>query len=347
MATDVQAAPSPAAAEAPQLNSDPKSYTEAEYSEWRKSGTIPAKQPAQEASAAPTSAEEAVEDGEESETAPAPEAGNEIQQAPHRKNKVPAPVRIKELLAEVKRLKSEAETAKQQKPPEQKQEEKPAEAPKGLEAPKKPEQKDFADWDKYEAAREKYFEDVADYKAQKRIEEFQAKQVQEAALKSTQEKLNEGRKKYTDYEQTIKPVVQALNEKDFHPAVRHIIEKSPVLSDLLYAIGQDSDNLADFVATSKSDPALAIRKAVLIEKLVIDELSKPAAGTERDANGKFIKSEEKPAESKRISAAPPIAEEAGGKGAAAADILQAAVKNGDVTAYIAEQNRRDLASRKG
>lgn len=346
MATDVQAAPSPATAEAPQLNSDPKSYTEAEYSEWRKSGTIPAKQPVTEASAAPTSAEEAVEDGEESETAPAPEAGNEIQQVPHRKNKVPAPVRIKELLADKKRLESELAEARKPKP-EQTQENKPAEAPKGLEAPKKPEQKDFADWDKYEAAREKYFEDVADYKAQKRIEEFQAKQVQEAALKSTQEKLNEGKKKYTDYEQTIKPVVQALNEKDFHPAVRHIIEKSPVLSDLLYAIGQDSDNLADFVATSKSDPALAIRKAVLIEKLVIDELSKPAAGTERDANGKFVKSEEKPAESKRISAAPPIAEEAGGKGAAAADILQAAVKNGDVTAYMTEQNRRDLASRKG
>lgn len=344
MAIDVNAAPSPATEAQPVLNSDPKSYSEAEYTEWRKTGTIPAKQPATEAPAASTSAEEAVEDGEESETAPAPEAGTEIQPHPQKKNKVPAPVRIKELLADVKRLKSELDTAKQQKPA---QEEKPVEVPKGLEAPKKPEQKDFDDWDKFEAAREKYFEDYADYKAKKSLEDFQAKQVQDAALKSTQEKLNEGKKKYADYEQTIKPVVQALNAKDFHPAVRHIVEKSPVLSDLLYAIGQDAENLADFVATSKSDPALAIRKAVLIEKLVIDELSKPAAGTERAADGKFVKSEEKVAESRRVSAAPPIAEEAGGKGAAAADILQAAVKNGDVSAYMAEQNRRDLASRKG
>ena len=72
--------------------------------------------------------------------------------------------------------------------------------------------------------------------------------------------------------------------------VKSLVNDSPVLVDLLYVLGSKAEDLEDFISTAHSNPSAAVRKLVLIEKLVMEELAKgaPDAETERgeDGNGK-------------------------------------------------------------
>ena len=55
----------------------------------------------------------------------------------------------------------------------------------------KPKADDFETYEKYEAARDKYFEDMAEYRAAKKFDEYRLEQARNAAFQSVQQKLNE------------------------------------------------------------------------------------------------------------------------------------------------------------
>jgi hypothetical protein len=84
--------------------------------------------------------------------------------------------------AELKTYKREA-----QKAAEQVEQPKPAgetENPTELKQPVKPKADDFETYEKYEAARDKYFEDMAEYRAAKKFEEYRIEQARNAAVQA-------------------------------------------------------------------------------------------------------------------------------------------------------------------
>ncbi len=353
--SDVSAESSTATLEVP---SDPH-----EYAEWRQSGKLPAakpapaeKKPKAEASAASRESSAAGEESTEKH-APAPEAGKEKQeQAKPRGN---AETRLQEILgdlkraglspAELKTFKREQQAAQQAQPkaaPEK------TEKPAGLEPPKKPKPDDFDSYDKYEEARDKYYEDLADFKAQKRLDEHLQKQRMEASQREMEGKLEAARKRYGDaVDNTISTSAGAIfNDQQIPAAVKALLNDSPVLVDLLYTLGSKEEDLNAFLNLARTNPGAAIRKAVLMESLINEELAgggKAAAGSgepARDESGKFAK-QQAPAE--KVTKAPPPPKEASGRASTPTDEVESAATANDFARFRSAANRRDMARFRG
>lgn len=356
--TDVQAESSPAL-EVPREGEA--------YAKWRQTGELPAAKPKTEASA--TSTEHSAEGQKpEERAAPASEAGKATQEKKPRDN---AAARLNELLedlrkagmtpAELKTFKREQQkteqTAESGKPQATEQTAKPAE----LKPPTKPKQEDFKTYDEYDAAKDKYYEDLADFKTAKAIEKLQQDQQRNAAQQSVHEKMTEAKGRYGDEAvDIISATARAFTgDAQIPAAVTSLLDSSPVWTDLLYAIGSKPAELAAFIQSAKSDPMGAIRKVALMEELVKQELAKggkqqSAAAdaenggsgqqdTERDASGKFKKATPE----KQESNAPPPPKEVSGRGMPPPDEVQRAVKDGDFASFKRSQNARDLARRRG
>jgi hypothetical protein len=323
--------------------------------EWRKTGKLPEKNntPKKEASAPSTNSET---------NAPASEAGSDLQERKQRSN---AETRLTELLgdlkraglspAELKTFKREvAAAAAEQTPndatPKPEHTAKPADAPKAPEYGKpKPKLDDFD-------SIEEYTEAFSEWNADKRDFDKSVRDQQETQQKELSTKLEAARERYgAETDAHLQAAARSIfNDAAIPSAVKAIVNDSPVLVDLLYTLGSKSGELEAFIALAKAKPGEAIRKAVLMERLIADELGKPGASAEtesdaaaaaanRDESGKFVS--EKPA--KRVTQTPAPPREASGRAAAPPDALDAAAKNGDFRSYREHANRRDLNRFKG
>lgn len=343
---DVLAASSPA----PAVPTDPKAYAE-----WRQTGKTP--EPSQPKEESAPSKDSAAGDEPAQKTAPASEAGKkqEIKERP-RSN---AETRLNELLedlrhaglspAELKTFKREAQ--RQEKPAEpQKAAPERTEKPAGLEPPKKPKPEDFEGktWEEYEAAKDKYYEDLADFKAQKRLEDFRAEQKQESQQREMQDRLSDAKQRYgAEAEPAIIEAAGAIfNDAQVHAVVKALVNDSPVLVDLLYVAASKPEDFAALLSEARTNPGAAIRRIVLLEKLVQEELAKggkPEAGSAatRGEDGKFKAPE------KKVTGAPPPPKEVSGRGTSPPDEIESAAKNGDFRSYRDAANRRDLARAQG
>jgi hypothetical protein len=334
------------------------------YAEWRMTGKVPEaaeSKPKTEESApskdSSDAGDEPAEGARASEKAPESEPGKKQEHKPKG-----AEARLNELLADLKRaglspaeLKSFKREAQRQEPQAEPHKAAPehTEKPVKAEPPKKPKMEDFEgkSWEDYEAARDKYFEDLADYRAQQRLDEFQQSQRQESAQRELQGKLADAEKRYgADAKTTIGNAAAAIfNDAKVSAAVKELINGSPVLVDLLYTAGSNAEEFEAFIADARSNPGAAIRKAVLLEHLVTEELAKgdkSEAGTKetpaRGEDGKFAKAPEK-----KVTEAPPPPREVSGRGAAPSDEVESAVKAGDFTRFRSAANRRDIARQQG
>lgn len=218
-------------------------------------------------------------------------------------------------------------------------------------APVKPKAADFEGkpWEEYEAARDKYFEDLADYKAAQAIEGLTARQKQEATSNELNTRIEALSKQYgADAREPIQSAAkQVFEDPKVNGIVKEMVNGSPVLVDVLYTLGGDEAGLADFLADARSNPGAAIRKFVLLEKLVTEELAKGSTESqpERGEDGKF----KAPPEKK--TAAPPPPKEVSGRGSAPPDEVesatQAALKGDDAGPAIEAMRRARLRRLKG
>lgn len=308
--------------------------------EWRKTGLRPEPSPA-----APAPAKEPEKVSDAATTAePAAASEAAIRQEPKRETaedrKRQLNTEIRDLLRHRDSIKREIEVAEQSKP---KAETSSATVkPKGLEPPVEPQESDFKTWEEFRKAEKKYTKDLAVYESQKAIRDYEAQREQSEQAKSLQQQLDEGRKRYPDLDKVIKPVAAMLEDPTKHgisPTVAGMINSSPVLADLLYVIGSNEADMNDFLHTARTDPAAAIRKAVLLEQLVIEELTKqnPKAPERQVAKP--------PAPASEVSGkTPPLIDEVQSAAQASAD------SGGDprkFSAYMQAKNRADLARRKG
>jgi len=368
MPEEVQTAPVEGAAEsspAPESFEIPKAGTD-EYAAWRMSS-------GSNLDGKPAADGEGNGDGKPKEEAsassksepPASEAGSkqDKQKQQRRSNEGD---RISEILGDVKALGlkpsdlklSREEFAKRfaPEPPQpkaapEKTEQPPAAPPAALQPPKKPEFKDFnGDYDAFDAAKDKYFEDLAEYKAKAAVEAERLAQAQREQQKTFRQKLDEAKERYGAEADTaiVKVAQQISGDKQIHPAVKVLLDESPVLADLLYVMGSEPEEFADFMKEARERPGIALRRAVLLEKLVQDELAKngTAAAPKRDAEtGQFVAAE-KPAV-KKTTAAPAPPSEVSGRGSPPVDEQERASKENDFRSFRAIDNRKALARIRG
>ena len=331
---------SPAPQAAPVM---PKPGT-SEYAQWRMTGDIP------EPKADPAPAKEPPAKAKaEEKPAPASEPGDKQERRP--KN---ADSRLNELLDDLreaglspKELKSFRQNyQKTQAAPEKAPEQtvKPAVDPK---APVKPKAEDFEGkpWAEYEAARDKYFEELTDYKADRKVEAERQRIKTEAEAKDMRDRLDATAERYgADARGVIEKTAKIFDDSSVNVVVKALLNDSPILTDLLYVIGGDGEKYAEFIEDARRNPAKAIRELVLLEDLTKQELKGAKAEMpEKGPDGKFVKQTPEP----KRTAAPPPPKEVSGLRSQPPDELERAVKDNDFRAFKAIEDREALRKRKG
>ena len=201
--------------------------------EWLKTGKVPEETP----KAAPAPAKKTAAEGDKPEgTEPASEPGNKQER---RSN---ADTRLNELLDDLREagLTPKAlKTFKNEWDRKQTNSE-PAKAPEqtanltsGLQSPTKPKPEDFEGktWAEYEAAKDQYHEDLADYKAKKSIADYQESVRQETTAKELRESLAKASERYGETAQeTIGTTSQEIyNDPKVSGVVKALLNESPVM----------------------------------------------------------------------------------------------------------------------
>lgn len=346
---ETPAAPSPAAE--PEKQETPKAAETVsvptnvdDYAKWRQTGELP-KEPSSEASAS----------SKKSSVTPDSEPGAHKRQGNADTRKQELNEEIRGLIAKRDELKREIEGP----PPEKKDVKResstaqPAQ-PEASKRPVKPKQDDFKTWDEYETHLDKYYEDLADWKAGEKLQEHIQKTQQAAQTQAMQARLDEAKSRYGDEAEpkVLETAKSVFEDQKVAPAIKTAIGRSDVLVDALYVMGSDQDELKSFIDLAIKDPLEALRKWYTVEALVKAELGKNGGkppesdgAPPRGEDGKFVSATKPPAKTQRTAPAP--ATELGGGSSPPGDVRDRAAANGDVRAFMEEGNRRDMARWKG
>jgi hypothetical protein len=354
--------PAPAVEEHYEVPTDP-----AERAEWRLTGKVSPKksQPSKDASAPSDKSADGTPSGK---GAPVSETGKQTQERPRpnasdRKEELNREIR--ELLAKRDSLKGEIEGKSKPDVKDSSPAAAPAPSvPSELKAPAKPDyaklRNDAKTWDEGEAAvesaREKYLEEMADFRAEQKFRNLQADQAKQAATREMQAKLTEATKRYgAEAGSTIQTTVKTIfGDQAIPGVVKAMMDQSSVFVDLAYVIGSKPEEFSQFVELAKSNPGAAIRKLVLTERLVMEELAKGGTAkaaedggnadeVPRGSDGKF-QSPKTPEKKTTQATEPP--EEVSGRSSTPPDELAAAANANDFTRFRNAANARDLAKRR-
>ena len=349
--------PAPAAPAAPQHADAPDSSSPSiptggkDYAKWRMTGELPEKkQPSKREASTPSneSSDSSADDAGEN-SAPASETGTNTQE---RKQPGKAESRLNEILedlrraglspSELKNFKREAQReANNEQPKQPEHTVKPADQGRPKATDLNPD--GTAKWKTYDD----YLDALADYRAEQKLQGHLQNQRIEAAAKTMKEKLTEANARYgAEASPAIVNAAKAvMRDPGIPQAIKSVFDDSPIVTDLLYAIGSKPADLDEFVMLARTNPGAALRKAVLIEQLTKDELGKGSpAGSgdapQRGSDGKF-----QPA-TKKTTAAPPPPKEASGRGSVPPDAIDSARDRNDFRSYREAANRRDIQRRK-
>jgi hypothetical protein len=292
-----------------------------------------------EKSAEPGAADTSEKTKPEAQAKTAAEPGAARKQEPkEEKDKPSAEERIAQLTAEKKDL--EDKLRKTAAPKSDAKPEVKAAAPR-----QEPKQEDtnedgspkYKTWDDWFAAVRKYDRETA-------VLEFEATQQQQAMQRELQGKMEEGRTRYQNFDDTIKPASIAIAEANIPIEIKGFISQSPYMTDLLYVLGSDPKALTEFLETARTNPFAALRKTALMETEIANELEKSKAKPASKSEAKAESSKEPPAKPEPRAPEPP--KELGGKGTTPTDELDDAVRSDDYGRAKSEMSRRYFVASK-
>lgn len=348
---ETPAAPSPAAEpakqETPKAAETVSVPTNAEdYAKWRKTGELP-KEPSTEDSAT----------SKKSSVTPDSEPGAHKRQGNADTRKQELNEEIRGLIARRDELKREIEGPPEKKDVKRESSTAQPAQPEPAKRPVKPKQEDFKTWDEYDAALDKYHEDLSDFKANERLQKHIQETQQAAQAQAMQVKLDEAKSRYGEEAEPkiLSTARTVFEDQKVAPAIKTAIGRSNVMVDALYVMGSDQNELTAFIDLAVKDPLEALRKWYTVEALVSAELGKsgkngkPESSDEnppRGEDGKFVSAATKPpAKTQKTAPAPPT--ELGANSSPPGDDRDRAAASGDVRAFFREGNRRDIARWKG
>jgi hypothetical protein len=334
-------------------------WTTDQLAEWTRTGAIP-KAPARQDSAPASDKKNAAAPDPAPDKKPAVTASESAtekdSQKPHLKTKEDTAKRIEELLSETKSLRERLEVAERRTQQPEKRDDKQGSqpAPKAEEYQPLDEKKFFAENPKatYEDFIRAAAKHEAKWEARQEIAAERQRIAQETAAKEMIAKLEEAKTRYPDVqEKVVGATGTVFNDPQIPFAVKALLNESDVLIDLMYVLGAKAEDLSSFVQLAKTNPGGALRKIALTESLVKEQLKTGKAGKTSDTPARGEDGKFKPdAEKKEASAepkprAPKPAAEVGGRGAAGEDPAISAAREGNFSAFEAEQNRRARAAR--
>lgn len=317
----------------------PKSGTP-EYATWRVSGDLPEKPKAGPAPAP-------------SETRPASEAETTQETRVQPKPKPTAEERIAQLESTIEKIRKGAglETKKAEPSPAPVEQPKPqlVQQQQPTRPKPTPEDKNSDGTPKFKIY-EDYIEELADWKAEQRMEAQSRAQAARAQQQALQAQLDKAKTRYGNLDEVIKPAAATIMQDPQIPGIiKQMINDSEVLPELLYKLGSDQEKLTAFVNLAKSDPRKAITQLVRLEQDEDAPKTEPAA---RNGKGQFVPQEPAPAKRGPESAPePPL--EVGNRGSGAvdpADRAFSAIERGDAKAtraWLDAENAKDLRRRRG
>jgi hypothetical protein len=324
---------SPAAPE-PFLGEVPlDSLTDEQYAKWKLTGEKPKKEPKAKQAASPT-AEQTEKPAAEADAAKGTQSTGKGTNLKARASELDAEVQeLEAKLARRDELKRKLEDPKaDDKAAAPSSEAKP---PAELKAPTKPKADDYKTWDEYEAARDKYYEDLSEYKVQSAIEKDRRERKLETESKTVAERWNKGveqvgkdvgTERWNKAIDAVKPLFDGANRGLDLPA--KFVTDSEIGPQVAFYLGEHLDELQEI---AKLDPVQQIKKLTLIEA----SLTKPVK-TEKS---------ERPGPKKDSEATPPPKDIAG-RGLPPKDPVEEALKSGDTAAYIRAANARDVAAKR-
>lgn len=320
---------------------EPEQMTSEQRNQWLLKGEIPARTEESGASPKLESSEQPPAQSAEGSESPAPdsEPGNSQEQ---KKGKHNAESRIRELNAENKRIKAELDRllASQQPATPQSPAPQQQQQPKAPQRPVRPKLEDFDNIDKYDAALDKYHEDLSDFKASQKIAELQASQARQANERRTQEinrqiethwkgQVESARAAHADFDDIAGTGTEGRSDGakiPINPVMDGFILSSNHGAEVLYKLGSD---LKEAERISKLAPADCLRALVRLEMTA----EKPAESTPSPAP-------------KKVTSAPPPTRDIQARNSAPADEIGKAVADDDFRAFYRLQNQKDLAARK-
>ena len=302
--------------------------TDKQYHDWRMTGKMPKADPSPAGST------------------PAPPADSSQVKKPKAAAENWAELRTKREEAEQRAQRAEAELERLRAGGERKPAESPAAkaAPK-LEPPKKPDEKDFTDWQKYQDARDKYLEDFADWKvsvALKAADERRTQEVKDAQVARQNEQieakvaksLEDGKAKYPDFDAVTRgsdgnsklPITTGSALDGY--LLDLVSENGALFVEVMYHLGKNRDECKSI---NDAPGWKAARMLIALEAKF--DTGKPPAKLPI----------------KRVTEASPPARELGnGSGKPPDDPVELSSRHANnPRAYIDEMNRRDIAARRG
>ena len=253
-----------------------------EFSRYRQDGELPARfKPAEPADSATADAsEETTEsEGDEPESASESEPEETQEQPP---KATAAEKRIKQLLAKTKELEAQLAGKQDAKPESSPVEQQQATRTKPSAEDQKPD-----GTPKY-STYEDFVEDLADWKAEQRVETAKREQAQFEAQKALRDSMDEAKSRYEDAEEVIFPAAKQINEAKIPLAVKEVFAGSDLFIDLCYVVGSDPEELKKFISLAQTNPRAAIGKVFDYERGIREETSQS-----RDDKGKFTTPEVK------------------------------------------------------
>jgi len=319
---------SPSTEEVQDTGIDLESLSSEQYDHWMLKGELPEAKPAETA----TQPKEPVETPEESGKSKGNQEAGKGKGVKARTEQLDG--EIQELEARLARkadLKRQLESdngVKPDSPPAA--ETKPAE----LKAPVKPKVDDFKTWDEYEAARDKFFEDLSDYKVAKALQEDRVQRAEEAKKEKQQaegrtraEKWNKqieaATKAHTDWDEKIDSVSDLIKSREFALGADFLVD-SDLGAEIIYHLGSNPDQAKEIAAMSPTKQVAALG-------VIAHTLSKPA------------ESPQKPPGPKKVTETPPPPGDLNGRNQLPPDPVKAALEADDTEAYMREANARDIA----
>lgn len=281
-----------------------------------------------------------------SEAAPQVEAGEATppKQQEERRRRPDAEARIKELAAETKRLKAELEDMRKPKEPvkQEPQYTRPKPTIHDKNPDGSPKYKEYDD----------FTEELADWKAEQRVADYERKKLAEAQQAEVQKRVNEAKSRYENFDEYAQPFVkEMLDSKDIPLPVKVMVSESEVWPDLVFTIASNAEDRAEFLQLAKTQPGKALRYIAKVESLIQEELSVPR-GTSRGEDGKFT-SEPKPPAKRGPESAPEPPLEVGNRGTGTMDEsgrALSALERGNPNAvrdWLKAENAKDLRRRRG
>lgn len=318
----------------------PRSGT-SDYADWRVSGKLPEAKPKTEEAASST-VEETTQTKQQETAPPKPKAKTAEQ-------------RIAELESTIEKIRKGANL--ETKKPESSSASDPKPAAPQHTRPKPTSEDKTADGKPKYSTYEDFVEELADWKAEQREAARDKEALNRSETESFKKKVDEARNRNEGFDQVMNDAMPILSGADIPHEIKARLNDSEVLPDLIFTIGGDAAQLAEFTHMAKTNPAKAREYIAVVEHFISEELAKaaivPRDAPAKGADGKFVKAEPvTPAKrGPESSPEPPI--EIGSRGSGAMDESAralSAIERGDgnsVRAWMKAENAKDLRRRRG